>query len=278
MSEGTKTLRLSKVAKEFNLSLGKIVEFLGSKGHPTDSNPNAKIGDEEYRLLLKEFSGDRSAREEAENVAQNAVRQKRETIVLDEIKPKKSKEEEVDEVVIKDLTIGNLPVVEKAPEPKIETPAEVETPAPAETPAGSGPKVLGKVDLSSMNLRTKPEKKSKKEKEPEVEKVAEVAEPATAPEPAAIEPAATIEAPEKEAPKEEFLETRYEKLEGPKILGRVELPVAKVPEKKGGPNSAAASAAACGRGWSGGGSRWRRLPAGRLHCLARRVTDRKSVV
>jgi translation initiation factor IF-2 len=63
MSEGTKTLRLSKVAKEFNLSLGKIVEFLGSKGHATDLNPNAKIGDEEYRLLLKEFSSDKTARE-----------------------------------------------------------------------------------------------------------------------------------------------------------------------------------------------------------------------
>jgi len=91
MSEGAKTLRLSKVAKEFNLSLGKIVEFLASKGHSTDSNPNAKIGDEEYRLLLKEFSSDKSAREEAETIAQNTSKLKRETIVLDEIKPKKTK-------------------------------------------------------------------------------------------------------------------------------------------------------------------------------------------
>ena len=68
MSEAAKTLRLSKVAKEFNLSLGKIVEFLASKGKSVESNPNAKIGDDEYRLLLKEFSGDKSAKEEAENV------------------------------------------------------------------------------------------------------------------------------------------------------------------------------------------------------------------
>ena len=45
MSEGAKTLRLSKVAKEFNLSLGKIVEFLAAKGRVVESNPNAKIGD-----------------------------------------------------------------------------------------------------------------------------------------------------------------------------------------------------------------------------------------
>src|SRR6478609_1550855 len=105
MSEGSKTLRLSKVAKEFNLSLGKIVEFLGTKGHPVESNPNAKIGDEEYGLLLKEFSSDKSAREEAESVAQHANKIKRETIVLDEIKPKKAAELEMPEVVIKDLTL-----------------------------------------------------------------------------------------------------------------------------------------------------------------------------
>src|SRR5690349_16495608 len=112
MSEGTK--RLSKVAKEFNLSLGKIVEFLASKGHKIDSNPNAKIGDEEYKLLLKEFSSDKSAREEAESVTQHAASKlKKETIVLDEIKPKKHKEEDFDEVVIKDLTLPKKAAAEK---------------------------------------------------------------------------------------------------------------------------------------------------------------------
>src|ERR1041384_7877440 len=106
MSDGAKTLRLSKVAKEFNLSLGKIVEFLASKGKPVDSNPNAKIGDEEYTLLLKEFSSDKSAREEAEQVSQNISKVKRETIVLDDAKSKgKTKEKEAEEVIIKDLTV-----------------------------------------------------------------------------------------------------------------------------------------------------------------------------
>ena len=63
-----KQMRLSKVAKEFNLSLGKITEFLAAKGRPVENNPNAKIGDEEYALLSKEFSSDKSAREEAQHV------------------------------------------------------------------------------------------------------------------------------------------------------------------------------------------------------------------
>lgn len=47
-----KTMRLSKVAKEFDL-LGKITEFLAAKGRPVENNPNAKIGDEEYSYYQK---------------------------------------------------------------------------------------------------------------------------------------------------------------------------------------------------------------------------------
>ena len=54
MSE-TSVKRLSKVAKELNISIGSIVEFLGKKGFKIESNPNGKIGDEEYGHLLKEF-------------------------------------------------------------------------------------------------------------------------------------------------------------------------------------------------------------------------------
>jgi translation initiation factor IF-2 len=245
MSEGTKTLRLSKVAKEFNLSLGKIVEFLGANGHTTDSNPNTKIGDEEYNLLLKEFSSDKTAREEAESLALNTVSKlKRDTIVLNEIKPKKQAEEEVEEVVIKDLTASADPVVEepevtpsKPIEEKVE---EVVVEKAAETQ--SGPKVLGKLDLDSMNLRTKPDKKTKKEKEvaraekieeekPKKSKKTEEEIPKVVA-PIEQEPAAAVKEEVKEEAKEEFLATKYEKLEGPKILGRVELPAAREPSKK----------------------------------------------
>lgn len=235
MSEGTKTLRLSKVAKEFNLSLGKIVEFLGAKGHPVESNPNAKIGDEEYALLLKEFSGDKSAREEAETVALNTNKLKREAIILDEIKPKKAKEEISDEVVIKDLTaVTETPLPLKKEEPVEVVIAPVVSKPEAESNT-EGPKVLGKVDLDSMNLKTKPDKKTKKELEKPVKGKAAKAKEEVKPEVVKTEPVAKPEIPTplvKEEPKEEFLETKYEKLEGPKILGRVELPVAKEPAKK----------------------------------------------
>jgi len=238
MSEGSKTLRLSKVAKEFNLSLGKIVEFLGTKGHPVESNPNAKIGDEEYTLLLKEFSSDKSAREEAESVAQHASKIKRETIVLDEIKPKKTPEIETPEVVIKDLTLPKTtaPATElKAPEIKADSEESSKTP---EVP--DGPKVIGKLDLDSMNLKTKPDKKTKKEKDDEKAASAKTETANKAKKKAEEEVKVEIVVPVKAEPvvevkeevKEDFLLTKYEKLEGPKILGRVELPVIKESPKK----------------------------------------------
>jgi translation initiation factor IF-2 len=242
MSEGAKTLRLSKVAKEFNLSLGKIVEFLASKGHATESNPNAKIGDEEYQLLLKEFSSDKSAREEAESVAQNVGKLKRETIVLDDLKPKKQKEEDYDEVVFKDLTAPKKIAVEK-PELKIEKtpPAETIIRKPVES---EGPKVLRTLDLDAMNLKTKPDKKAKKDTEaapePDSDKPARKPKKAAAEEPEETTGAETTEETTKGEPKPEFLETRYEKLEGPKILGRMELPLAKEPAKKGTASDSAA--------------------------------------
>ncbi|HQQ95120.1 MAG TPA: translation initiation factor IF-2 [Bacteroidia bacterium] len=233
MSEGTKTLRLSKVAKEFNLSLSKIVEFLSAKGHKVDSNPNAKIGDEEYSLLLKEFSGDKSAREEADHVAQQSHKLKRETIVLDELKLRKGKDEESDVVVIKDLTAP-------AARPQVEEKTILVEPEELKVDAESleGPKVLGKLDLDTLNLKSKPARKGKKSKEEEGSEPPAVEAPVAA---AAQTPVETEIAPAetKEEAKEEFLETRYEKLEGPKILGRVELPVVKESPKKSAEGDAA---------------------------------------
>jgi len=221
MSEAAKTLRLSKVAKEFNLSLGKIVEFLATKGYPVESNPNAKIGDQEYRLLLKEFSSDKSAKEEAEHVSQAIIKVKRETIVLDEIKAKKLKEEEpVDEVVIKDLTIPKAKEI-------VESKEEVTEIVKPETEIKEGPKVVGKLNLDSMNLRTKPDKKAKKEEEKpsKTTKGKQKEEEVVVPE---VEE--TVVVPEDLTP--EHIETVFEKLEGPKILGKVVLPVIKETPKK----------------------------------------------
>ncbi len=253
MSEA-KQMRLSKVAKEFNLSLGKITEFLASKGRPVENNPNAKIGDEEYSLLSKEFSGDKSAKEEAQHIGSTSLKMKRESIVLEDPKVIRAREEEQKQKAI--ANAAALKIEEEKAEAEIKaaakkaleihiTPLE-ETPEIKEnTSLVNGPKVLGTVDLSTINSKTKPDKKSKKEKESEVksepkkntskDKKEVVEEPAIIEQPVAEEEKIT---PSEEA-KEVFHETVYQKLEGPKIMGKIELPVIKVPQKTTAPVNSA---------------------------------------
>ena len=56
MSEETKfTIRLSKAAKEFNVGIETIRDFLSLKGFHVDSSPNAKLSSEMYASLAREF-------------------------------------------------------------------------------------------------------------------------------------------------------------------------------------------------------------------------------
>ena len=50
--------RLSKVARDFNVGISTIVEFLHKKGFAIDTDPNNKITDDAYHLLEKEYKGD----------------------------------------------------------------------------------------------------------------------------------------------------------------------------------------------------------------------------
>jgi len=55
---GNSIKRLSKVARDFNVGISTIVEFLHKKGFAIDSDPNNKISDDAYHLLEKEYKGD----------------------------------------------------------------------------------------------------------------------------------------------------------------------------------------------------------------------------
>ena len=251
MSEA-KQMRLSKVAKEFNLSLGKITEFLASKGRPVENNPNAKIGDEEYSLLSKEFSGDKSAKEEAQHIGSSSLKMKRESIVLEDPKVIRAREEEQKQKAIAEAAAlkaaeekaeaERKAAAKKALEIHI-TPIEETSEIKENTSLVSGPKVLGTVDLSAINPKTKPDKKSKKESDVKSEpkkntskdKKEVIEEPSIIEQPVLDEEKIT---PVDEA-KEVFHETVYQKLEGPKIMGKIELPVIKVPQKTAAPSNSA---------------------------------------
>ena len=46
MAESNKPVRLSKVAREFNLGMTTVVEFLASKGIEVEAKPNTKLDPE----------------------------------------------------------------------------------------------------------------------------------------------------------------------------------------------------------------------------------------
>ena len=77
-------VRLSKVAREFNVGLSTIVEFLHNKGSKISSDPNAKLTDEEYDMLAKAFSTDSKVKKESSSINLKDSRKKKEAVVIDD--------------------------------------------------------------------------------------------------------------------------------------------------------------------------------------------------
>ena len=247
------SFRLNKVAKDFNVGIQTLADYLAKKGHQVDASPNTKISEEQYELLATAFQSERKVKEEADKIELMTSGSNR----VVEVESKKESEPENEEVIIKNYTHAKTqPEPEPEPEPEpIETPESLEipeTPETSEEPAESeeseeleepvdNPQqdpnspfnVVGKIDLSALNQRMRPDKKKKKKgekKEPAVSPAAAAkpksetkskAEPAPMTEP---EPEPVVEAPKPEPkPEPEFIETQYTKLEGPKVLDKIDL-------------------------------------------------------
>ena len=279
MSDKVIAKRLSKVARELNVGISTIVDFLSSKNISIESNPNTKIDNDTYIILSNEFQSEKSAKEESEKVT--LPTNERATISLDakdEKLAKKEVEEEEDEddddgILIKNVSQSDK-TVEKTEKPqaakkepteskvepkkedeKVEETPKVDTKATQEKPSDeTGPKVLGKINLDELNLKTRPDKKSRKEKEAEEankkakaeedkkaaaekakkekeapDKAKKEQEDSKAASTAAEKEAKKKETEEKPTAKEaakerEEIKTSYEKLDGPKVLGKIELP------------------------------------------------------
>ena len=78
-------LRLIQVAKEFNVGLNTITDFLHKKGIKSDGSPNTLVDDATYAVLEKEFGSNRSSAS-ARNSVRERISQKQTTITLEEAK------------------------------------------------------------------------------------------------------------------------------------------------------------------------------------------------
>ena len=246
--------RLSKVARELNVGISTIVEFLETKGVTIDAKPNTKLDAEVYDIVSQEFASDKGAKEESKNVSMPT--NDRESVSIEsskaDVEGTPAAESDDESILIKNIPadeVAEAPTAEPVEEEK--EPNEVEI-LPADDADDGKVKVLGKIDLSSMNLKTRPDKKSKKEQEAEAkaEKAAkavqekekkeadkEASKAAEAKKKEEEDAAAKLSAEEaekkrladKEAAKPQEIKTDVGKLEGIKVLGKIELPKEKKP-------------------------------------------------
>lgn len=273
-----KATRLSKAARNFNVGISTIVDFLHKKGIDIDSNPNAKIDPDVYALLASEYSTDLSIKKKSEEFSLLHFKDKEnkqgDVTITDTKEPKEdaSVQKQEEEVFIKDSSTSP-PVREekekkKAPEKKAPgKKAEPETRSKEKKKEATKKeevkkevevKVVGKIDLDTVKKKTKPvkkkeEKPSEKEPEPEAKKKTPVkknkpVEKEGTPvkeeraeteasdkivsdvEPAKEDKKEPVEESSKKA-EEEIFKSKIEKLNGPTVVGKIDLPVVE-PKKK----------------------------------------------
>jgi translation initiation factor IF-2 len=287
MTEDVKATRLSKAAKEFNVGISTIVEFLHKKGFELDPNPNTKLPHEAYLLLVKEYSTDISVKKESEKLILKDLHRKKESVSIDDVSEKSASEESDmdEEILVTDSTgakktvdikteikkpdiklVGKIDLEKSAktkPAPqeneeiikkpktvkeqekpeKKKAPAEKEKPVAAESAedkkskAGIDLRIVGKIDLETVEKETKAGKKTEsegktKEKEPdrkEEKKDETVSEPVIVAEndEKPIEDIIDIESAEDQ---DEDIVELYRtdtprKLTGPTVVGKIDLPV-----------------------------------------------------
>ena len=256
-------LRLIQVAKEFNVGINTITDFLHKKGIKSDGSPNTQVDADTYAILEKEFGANRAA-----SGARDSIRERislKQTTVT--IEGGKKPQEEEKEVVIKSNVINVrdeiqqpkfLGKIDLDPKPKAAKtaakpvvkaePAKTEAPKVAETPKPE-PKAVPETVVA------KPvETPAAKPVEKPVEKPAEKSEPAKA------------EEPKPEAPKDNIFRPETVTLTGPQVLGTMDVsgfvPGGKHKRKRLSKEKVDVTKAQRGGGQSGAGTPGSQRPGG----------------
>ena len=187
------TIRLNKVTRDLNVGITTVVEFLQKKGYTIEASPNAKITEEQYAVLVKEFSTDKNLKIESEKFIQERQNKDRNkaSISIDGFeKPKK--EEVVKTVIPEDVRpkfkqVGKIDLdsLNKRPASKVaEQPVSVKTeqpvskkeePAKVEEQKVEAPQepVVVEEKIQEPAPQPKPAPVQEEKKEPEVQQKAE---------------------------------------------------------------------------------------------------------
>ena len=198
-------IKISKAAKDLNVGIPTLVEFLKKNNQNVENGLNSRITDEQYDMLVKEFKTDKDLKSKSEQ--QFSSRQKEKAKPASQPKPEEIKT--VIEPISKPKVVGKIdldnagkpkpqeqqPEPEKKPEQAKVEAAKPSIPAPVnekpkkQAPEKSAnksiqmnadgteiitvvqqiaaPKIVGKINLDEINQQTRPKKKTKDEKRKE---------------------------------------------------------------------------------------------------------------
>ena len=243
MSEG-KTIRISKVLKDVNISLSTAAEELKKhKNIEIDASPNTKISEEAYQFLLNKFSADKSKRAVSKEIVEDK-RKEREAIRIEQEKENQEKRRQQEQEVIKakghlaglkpvgkiDLDGGKSAAEKPAVAAPAPTPAETVTPTATDAPTAAAP--AKKEGAPTSDLSAKKGHKEGKEKDKKKDKEKDRNQAAQKNKTVYQNPLIQSVAPPKKKEnalkhKEEYtpeapigiIETQYQKLTGPKVVG-----------------------------------------------------------
>ncbi|MFO8236372.1 MAG: translation initiation factor IF-2 [Bacteroidales bacterium] len=197
MAKEKKVTRLSKLAREFNVGISTIVDFLKKKGYDISPNPNAKVTPEQYDLLVKEYSSDIDVKKASEKINLNQYSEESTVSIsdVDEEEATSDSEDETsdEEIIIKDVSgkgteDSTTEEAEKEDvEEKDDTEEEEKREESEEKESAKAdeqkekriekePKVVGKINLDTLNKKKEREAKEKQEKQEEKKEQAKFAE------------------------------------------------------------------------------------------------------
>ncbi|MDE5688846.1 MAG: translation initiation factor IF-2 N-terminal domain-containing protein, partial [Paramuribaculum sp.] len=292
--------KISKAAIDLNVAVPTIIEFLRKKGITVDDSPNARIDDEVYDILVKEYKPDRALKSKSEQISadRQAAKAKAAPARPEEIKiapavapgpkvvgkidlnPSKPAEKPEEKPAA-----APAPKAEEKPEPKpVEKPAEKpeaapapkaeEKPAqpkPAEKPVQEAPKAPEKPAAAPAPKAEEKPAQPKPAEKPVQEAPKAPEKPAAAPAPKVEEKPAAPKAEEKPAetkPAEPEVFSLGVPKVGPQInvIGKIDLSALNQstrPKKKGKDDrKGAGKPGAAGAGAAGGGDRKKRKRIG----------------
>ena len=243
MSEG-KTIRISKVLKDVNISLSTAAEELKKhKNIEIDASPNTKISEEAYQFLLNKFSADKSKRAVSKEIVEDK-RKEREAIRIEQEKENQEKRRQQEQEVIKakghlaglkpvgkiDLDGGKNAAEKPAVAAPAPAPADTVTPVATDAPTAAAP--AKKEEAPTSDSSAKKDRKEGKEKDKKKDKEKDRNQAAQKNKTVYQNPLIQSVAPPKKKEnalkhKEEYtpeapigiIETQYQKLTGPKVVG-----------------------------------------------------------